>query len=154
MLEEGDGPGDTTPSMTTVHMGLHGTAPVFDSIQEEWPEYAERLNSYFLANDLKDPVKKQAILVNAVGPKTYRLIKTLCFKLLEKPQDHSFEEIVKRSRIIFTLSRPPSCVATTSMRENRSRKSQSLTSSPHRRRLRVQSGTRRHATQSASVWSR
>ena len=68
MSEEGDGPGDTTPSTATVHIGLQGTAPVFDSTQEEWPEYAERLDSYFLANDLKDPVKKQAILVNAVSP--------------------------------------------------------------------------------------
>ena len=71
---------------------LHGTAPVLDSAEEE---YGEHLDSDFLANDIADPVKKQAILVNAVGPKTYRLIKTLC--LSRKPQDHSFEEIVKRA---------------------------------------------------------
>lgn len=96
--DEGATPPAAT-STTTVHVGLHGTAPVFDSTQEEWAEYAERLDSYFLANDLKDPVKKRAILVNAVGPKTYRLIKTLC--LPEKPQDHSFEEIVKRVKTHF-----------------------------------------------------
>ena len=62
-------------------------------------EYGERLDSYFLANDIADPVKKQAILVDAVGPKTYRLIKTLC--LPGKPQDHSFEEIVKRVKTHF-----------------------------------------------------
>ena len=70
MTEEGDGsgdtgggPGDTTPPAaaagavmsTTVHVGLHGTAPVFDSTQEEWTEYTERLDSYFLANDIVDP---------------------------------------------------------------------------------------------------
>ena len=37
--------------------------------------------------------------MNAVVPKTYRLIKTLC--LPEKPQDHSFEEIVKRVKAHF-----------------------------------------------------
>ena len=88
-----------TATNTTVHVGLHGTAPVFDSTQEEWEDYAERLDSYFLANDIGDPAKKRAILVNAVGPKTYRLIKTLC--LPEKPQDHSFEEIVKRVKAHF-----------------------------------------------------
>ena len=50
----------------TVHVGLHGTAPVFDETQEEWAEYAERLESYFLANDIVDRGKKRAILVNAV----------------------------------------------------------------------------------------
>ena len=82
-----------------VHVGLHGTAPVFDSTQEEWEDYTERLDSYFLANNIRDSAKKRAILMNAVGLKTYRLIKTLC--LPEKPQDHSFEEIVKRVKAHF-----------------------------------------------------
>ena len=89
-------PGATS---TTIHVGLHGTAPVFDSTEEERVEYGECLDSYFLANDIADPVKKRAILVNAVGPKTYRLIKTLC--LPGKPQDHSIEEIVKRVKTHF-----------------------------------------------------
>ena len=109
MAEKGDGatsgsgvvPAATAATATsmTVHVGLHGTAPVFDSTQEEWEDYAERLDSYFLANDIGDPAKKRAILVNDVGPKMYRLIKTLC--LPEKPQDYSFEEIVKRVKAHF-----------------------------------------------------
>ena len=71
-----DGMGDEGAA-TTVHVGLHGMAPVFNSTQEEWTEYIERLDSYFIANDLTDPAKKRAILVNVVGPRTYRLIKTL-----------------------------------------------------------------------------
>ena len=86
------------PSITTVHVGLHGTAPVFDSTQEEWVEYIERL-SYFLANDIGDPAKKRAILVDVIGPKTYRLIKML--SLPQKPQDLSFEEIGKRVKAYF-----------------------------------------------------
>ena len=115
MTEEGDGAtsgGGVVPAATaaaatstTVHVGLHGTAPVFDSTQEEWEDYAERLDSYFLANDIGDPAKRRAILVNAVGPKTYRLIKTLC--LPEKQQDHSFEEIVKRVKEHFHLKPSP-----------------------------------------------
>ena len=84
----------SAPTSTTVHVGPHGTTPTFDGSQEEWAEYVERLESYFLANNIGDPGKKCTILVNAVGPTTYRLIKTL--SLPEKPSDHSFEEIVKR----------------------------------------------------------
>ena len=73
--------------------GLHGTVSVFDGSQEDWVEYAERLESYFIVNEITDPAKKQAILINAVGPSTYRLLKTLC--LLGKPADQSFEEIVE-----------------------------------------------------------
>ena len=71
-----DGIGDEG-AVTTVHVGLYGTGPVFDSTQEMWTEYIEWLDSYFIANDLTDPAKKRAILVNVIGPKTYRLIKTL-----------------------------------------------------------------------------
>ena len=100
-MTEEDGHRDTTPAATntTVHVGLHSTTPVFDSTQEEWVEYVERLDSYFLANDIWDPAKKRAILVNAVGPQTYQLIKTLC--LPGKPQDHSFEEISGRVKTHF-----------------------------------------------------
>ena len=100
MTEEDETAAKTpAPSITTVHVGLRGTAPVFDSNQEEWAEYTERLDCYFLANDIGHPVKKRAILVNAVGPKTYRLIKML--SLPQKPQDLSFEEISKRVKAHF-----------------------------------------------------
>ena len=57
MTEEGDAPlVAAAATSTTVHVGLHGTAPVFDSTQEEWAEYVERLDSYFIANNITDPV--------------------------------------------------------------------------------------------------
>ena len=84
--------GATATSTVTVMRGFHGIIPVFDGSQEDWVEYVERLDSYFVANDITDPAKKRAILLNAVGPSTYRLLKTLC--LPDKPTDHSFEEIV------------------------------------------------------------
>ena len=70
MTEGGDAPvAAAATTSTTVHVGLYGTAPVFDSTLEEWTEYTERLDSYFIANDITDPVKKPAILLNAVGQK-------------------------------------------------------------------------------------
>ena len=92
-----------TPTTTTVTVavpsGLHGTVSPFDGSQEDWIEYAERLDSYFVANDITDVAKRRAILLNAVGPTTYRLIKTL--SLPGKPTDHTFEELVEKVKTHF-----------------------------------------------------
>ena len=107
MSVEGDAPGPVPPAATSTTVTvLHGTVAVFDGTREEWIDYAERLDSYFIANDIHDAVKKRAILLNAVGPSIYRLIKTLC--LPGKPTEHSFEEIVDRVKITSIRNRPPS----------------------------------------------
>ena len=85
--------GGSQPTVT-VMPGLHRTVSIFDGTQEDWIEYAERLESYFVANDIADVAKKKAILLNAVGPSTYNLIKTLC--LPDKPKDYTFEQSVKK----------------------------------------------------------
>ena len=56
-------------------IGLHGTVVPFDATQKEWSEYAEQLVHYFTANTIKGEDKHRAILLNTVGPATYRLIK-------------------------------------------------------------------------------
>ena len=90
MSEDGDAPGPVPPAAAsttvTVTHGQHG-------------DYVERLDSYFIANDIHNAVKKQAILLNAVGPSIYRLMKTLC--LPGKPTEHSFEEIVDKVKNHF-----------------------------------------------------
>lgn len=53
-----------------------GTVTPFDAKPEQWSEYAERLELYFIANDIVTPAKQRAIL-HAVGPATYKLLKTL-----------------------------------------------------------------------------
>ena len=80
--------------------GLIGVVSSFDSDQEEWAEYAERREQYFIANDITDAAKQRVILLNAVGPSTYRLIKTL--SLPETPKDHTFEELVSRVATHFS----------------------------------------------------
>ena len=57
--------------------GLHGIIGPFNPAQEEWCEYSERQAHYFIANDIASEEKKRAILLTAVGPGTYRLLKTL-----------------------------------------------------------------------------
>ena len=73
-------------------VGLHGAAGVFDSSREEWSEYAERLGHYFVANDIASEEKRRAILLTAVGPTTYRLLKTLASPL--KLDEFTFQGLV------------------------------------------------------------
>ena len=80
-------------------VAIHGVISPFSGDQEEWVEYAERLDHYFIANDIVDEAKKRAILLNGVGPSTYRLIKTL--SLPKTPKDFKFDEIVEKVRTHF-----------------------------------------------------
>ena len=47
-------------------IALHGVASPFDRTREEWEDYAECLENYFIVNDIKDPVKQRAILLNSI----------------------------------------------------------------------------------------
>ena len=87
------GSGATAAAATAtvaVPAGLHGVVSPYDGNQEEWVEYVERLESYFIANDIDDVAKRRAILLNGVGvpmhlpankdPRTPR-----CHKILGTP---------------------------------------------------------------------
>lgn len=86
-------------------MGLHGTVIPFDATQEEWSEYAERLEHYFTANDITSEAKRRAILLNAVGPTMYRLIKMLVSPY--KVTDLTFEEIIAKAKVHFNPKPSP-----------------------------------------------
>ena len=74
---------------TTVAMATHGSVGEFQITQETWQSYVERLQQYFIANDVKDATKQRAILLNTAGGQTYQLIRNLL-----APMDTSFDEIV------------------------------------------------------------
>ena len=63
--------------MTLRAIVAHGSVTTFDGNQKEWVKYAKRLDNYFILNNIDDNIKKLDILLNGVGPVTYRLIKTL-----------------------------------------------------------------------------
>ena len=88
-------PGRVSAALPPTTTGLHGTVVPFDATQEEWSEYAEQLVHYFMLNDITGEDKLRAILLNGVGPATYRLIKTLASPV--KVTELSFEEIVART---------------------------------------------------------
>ena len=72
----GDDTGDTTRDVTaaaaaaapTVRVaGLVGVVAPFNGKEEEWIDYAERLEHYFIANDITDVAKKRAIFAQCSG---------------------------------------------------------------------------------------
>ena len=97
-------PAATVPAPVLVP-GLHGQVSAFDPHKEEWVEYVERLELYFLANEINDATKKRAILLNAADPTTYRLVKTLAIP--GKPTDLPFAEIVKKVKNHFNPKPSP-----------------------------------------------
>ena len=58
-------------------MATHGTVSQYQQSKETWTTYVERLNHYFIANDVADEVKKRSILLSACGSSTYKLIRSL-----------------------------------------------------------------------------
>ena len=77
-------------------MAVHGSLTEFNTSEDNWEEYIERLEQYFVANDIKDTdlvKRKRAVLLSSVGQRTYALIKTLLAPL--KPTDKSYDELVK-----------------------------------------------------------
>ena len=53
---------------------VHGTLSPYTE-GEVWNDYVERMEQYFIANDVQDE-KKRALFLSAIGGKTYGLIKT------------------------------------------------------------------------------
>ena len=85
--------------------GLHGFVAAFDPSQDDWGEYVERLQHYFTANDIDSEDKRRAILLNAVGSSTYRLIRTLVSP--DKVTDVSFTNIVGKAKAHFNPKPSP-----------------------------------------------
>lgn len=63
---------------------------------QDWTEYVERLEFYFLANDIgkekdTDLLKRKSILLTVCGSQTYSLIRNLCMP--QTPGHQSYEEL-------------------------------------------------------------
>ena len=73
-------------------MATYGKIDEF-SDSDSWPQYSERLNYYFKANDIADWGKKRNILLTVCGSKIDGLIRNLLSP--EKPDTKSFQELAK-----------------------------------------------------------
>ena len=72
-------------------MALIGKIEEYDE-KDNWIEYTERLEQYFVANEITDNGKKRADLLSVCGAKTYKLIRNLVNP--RKPTDKLFSELV------------------------------------------------------------
>ena len=95
---------DTAPTVRVA--GVIGIVAPFNGKEEEWIDYAERRTGTLFHRErhITDGVaKKRAILLNAAGASTYRLIKTLA--LPGVPKDLTFEQMLRRSQLTTTPNR-------------------------------------------------
>ena len=74
-------------------MSTFGKIEEFSPETGYWIQYTERLEQYFIANDISDASKKRAILLSVCGPTTYNLMRSLAAPV--KPAQKTFEELCK-----------------------------------------------------------
>ena len=69
-----------------------GSIETFDVNDGEFDEYVERLQQYFVANDITGDNKKVAVFVTVMGKDTYTILRNLLSPV--KPNEKTFEDIV------------------------------------------------------------
>ena len=83
----------------------------FDPQTEDFEEYAERLEQYFLVNDVSDKKKQVAFFLTVVGSSTYQVLRDLLAP--DTPASRTLEELLEvlkghykpaRPEIIYTIS--------------------------------------------------
>ena len=77
---------------------VHGTLSPYTE-GEDWNDYVECMEQYFIANDVQDDDgrrKKRALFLSAIGGKMYGLIKTLLAP--EKPVSKTYQELMELVR--------------------------------------------------------
>ena len=79
-----------TPTVTVT--STVGRLTEFDPRNDSITAYVERVNLYFMANEVADG-KKVAVFLSAIGPKTYALLRNLTTPAA--PAEKSFTQIVE-----------------------------------------------------------
>ena len=59
----------------------------------DWTQYIERMNQFFITNEICEEQGKKAILLSSGGAETYSLLRNLVAPA--KPSDKSYEELVR-----------------------------------------------------------
>ena len=74
-------------------MATHGSIGEFSADNETWVSYVERIQQYFVVNDIKTDNKQRAVLLSFCGPSTYQLIRSVVSPA--KPTKKKFHKIVQ-----------------------------------------------------------
>ena len=72
--------------------GVFGTISEFIPDNECFVEWLERLEQWFIANNIEDNEKKRALLLSFIGSSRYKLIRSLA---QNKPTGKTYEELAK-----------------------------------------------------------
>lgn len=81
-------------------MTTYGKIHEFDQETDDWQQYVERLEFYFVANKITDAGQKRAIFLSACGGKVYAMLRDLC--LPGKPGDSDLTGLLKLLSDHFT----------------------------------------------------
>ena len=87
-------------------MATYGKIGEFDPATELWNNYIERVDQFFIANDVADATKKREILLSSCGAKAYQLLRGLSNN---DPTSNSYDQLVKLMR--DHLYPPPNSIA-------------------------------------------
>ena len=71
----------------------YGNMGKFDQAVENWETYIERMEQYFVVNDVTSAAKKRAILLSTCGLSTYATIRSLAAP--DKPTDMGYKELLE-----------------------------------------------------------
>jgi hypothetical protein len=81
-------------------MPNYGRFGEFNDKRESWDNYVDRMDEFFVANEITDAARKRAILNSVVGPETYKLIASLLAP--QKPKDSTYDAITEKLKKHFT----------------------------------------------------
>lgn len=70
-----------------------GQVEAFQPEQDDWEQYTERLEQYFVANGITEGAKKLAVFLTVIGVKAYALLSDLLAP--DKPATKSYTELVE-----------------------------------------------------------
>ena len=73
-------------------MATHGSVGKFSGGSETWVSYIERLQQYFVTNNIKGNERQRAVLVSICGTSTYQLTRSVVSPA--KPTEKTFGELV------------------------------------------------------------
>ena len=71
--------------------GTLGRVDEFDIARDDWPQYVERLEHFFIANGIDDVGKKRAVLLSVVGSATYKTLRNIL-----SPGEKTYTELVEK----------------------------------------------------------
>ena len=74
-------------------MSNYGQLGEFRAEEEQFSSYMERVEAYFIANEIEKEMKQKSIFITSIGAKTYKLLRDLL--LPSKPMDAKFNVITE-----------------------------------------------------------